>query len=281
MRLATLPIDGALRCVASTDGKSAHDITEITAGDLTRVLSGTGRDALRQRKIEDLPLVDLDDVRWLPPVPRPERILCVGLNYASHASEIARDATAQPTLFSRFPSSFVGHGTPVERPRVSDTLDWEGEIAFVISDGRRDIAAADALDHVAGYTLMAENSVRGYQEHSRQATAGKNFDRSGSWGPWIITADEVPDPAALELRTYLNGKLKQKASLAELVFSIQTIIEYVSSFTQLVPGDVIATGTPAGIGLRETPPRFLRPGDELVVEIPGLLTLANSVCDQP
>ena len=281
MRLATLQIDGALRCVASTDGKSAHDITEITAGDLTRVLSGAGRDALRQRKIEDLPLVDLEDVRWLPPVPRPERILCVGLNYASHASEIARDAAAHPTLFSRFPSSFVGHGTPVERPRVSDTLDWEGEIAFVIGDGRRDIAAADALDHVAGYTLMAENSVRGYQEHSRQATAGKNFDRSGSWGPWIITADEVPDPAALELRTYLNGKQKQKASLAELVFSIQTIIEYVSSFTQLAPGDVIATGTPAGIGLRETPPRFLRPGDELVVEIPGLLTLANSVCDQP
>ena len=281
MRLATLQIDSARRCVASTDGKSAHDITEITAGDLTRVLSGAGRDALRQRQIEDLPLVDLDGVRWLPPVPRPERILCVGLNYASHASEIARGATAHPTLFSRFPSSFVGHGTPVERPRVSDTLDWEGEIAFVIGDGRRDIAAADALDHVAGYTLMAENSVRGYQEHSRQATAGKNFDRSGSWGPWIITADEVPDPAALELRTYLNGKQKQKASLAELVFSIQVIIEYVSSFTQLVPGDVIATGTPAGIGLRETPPRFLRPGDELVVEIPGLLTLANSVRDQP
>jgi 2-keto-4-pentenoate hydratase/2-oxohepta-3-ene-1,7-dioic acid hydratase in catechol pathway len=281
MRLATLQVDGALRCVASTDGKSAHDITEITAGDLTRVLSGAGRDALTQRTIEDLPLVDLEDVRWLPPVPRPERILCVGLNYASHASEIARDATAHPTLFSRFPSSFVGHGTPVERPRASDTLDWEGEIAFVIGGGRRDIAAADALDHVAGYTLMAENSVRGYQEHSRQATAGKNFDRSGSWGPWIITADEVPDPTALELRTYLNGKQKQKASLAELVFSIQTIIEYVSSFTRLVPGDVIATGTPAGIGLRETPPRFLRPGDELVVEIPGLLTLANSVCDQP
>lgn len=281
MRLATLQIDSARRCVASTDGKAAHDITEITAGDLTRVLSGAGRDALRQRQIEDLPLVDLDGVRWLPPVPRPERILCVGLNYASHASEIARGATAHPTLFSRFPSSFVGHGTPVERPRVSDTLDWEGEIAFVIGDGRRDIAAADALDHVAGYTLMAENSVRGYQEHSRQATAGKNFDRSGSWGPWIITADEVPDPAALELRTYLNGKQKQKASLAELVFSIQVIIEYVSSFTQLVPGDVIATGTPAGIGLRETPPRFLRPGDELVVEIPGLLTLANSVRDQP
>jgi 2-keto-4-pentenoate hydratase/2-oxohepta-3-ene-1,7-dioic acid hydratase in catechol pathway len=281
MRLATLQIDGAVRCVASTDGKSAHDITEIAAGDLTRVLFGAGREALRQRKIEDLPLVDLDVVRWLPPVPRPERILCVGLNYASHASEIARDATAHPTLFSRFPSSFVGHATPVERPRVSDTLDWEGEIAFVIGDGRRDIAAAGALDHVAGYTLMAENSVRGYQEHSRQATAGKNFDRSGAWGPWIITADEVPDPTALELRTYLNGKQKQKASLAELVFSIQTIIEYVSSFTQLAPGDVIATGTPAGIGLRETPPRFLRPGDELVVEIPGLLTLANSVCDQP
>jgi 2-keto-4-pentenoate hydratase/2-oxohepta-3-ene-1,7-dioic acid hydratase in catechol pathway len=281
MRLATVQIDGALRCVASPDGESTHDITEITAGDLTRVLSGAGRDALRQRKIGDLPLVGLDDARWLPPVPRPERILCVGLNYASHASEIARDATAHPTLFSRFPSSFVGHGTPVERPRVSATLDWEGEIAFVIGDGGRDIAAADALDHVAGYTLMAENSVRGYQRHSRQATAGKNFDRSGSWGPWIITADEVPDPTALELRTYLNGKQKQKASLAELVFSIQTIIEYVSSFTQLVPGDVIATGTPAGIGLRETPPRFLRPGDELVVEIPGLLTLVNSVCDQP
>jgi 2-keto-4-pentenoate hydratase/2-oxohepta-3-ene-1,7-dioic acid hydratase in catechol pathway len=225
------------------------------------------------------PIVDPQQADWLPPVSKPNKILCVGLNYSTHAAEVLADVSEHPTLFTRFPSTFVGHEQPLIRPRVSDTLDWEGEIAVVIGTGGRNIDAEGALEHIAGYTVMGENSIREWQLHSKQATAGKNFDRSGSWGPWIITRDEVPDPAALEIVTELNGERVQRGKLADLVFDIGSIVAYISTFTELSPGDVIATGTPAGIGHRQNPPRYLSPGDILTIRIPGFVELSNQVFD--
>lgn len=252
------------------------------AGALHSLAEGGGlAAALAGEATLDGPVLREDEVRWLPPVPEPRRILCAGYNFKTHAAEVDRDVPEHPTFFVRFPSTCVGHREPIVRPPVSDTLDWEGEVGIVIGRGGRFIDSADALDHVAGYTAFGDNSVREFQLHSTQATAGKNFDASGSFGPWIVTRDEVPDPAALEVLTFLNGEQMQHGRLADLVFSVADLIAYASTFTALEPGDVIAAGTPAGIGMRRDPPRYLQPGDELVIEIPGVMRLENRVVDQP
>lgn len=277
MRLGTKMVDGEAVVVASVDGHVVHDISAwCGAGGLATVLD---RADLGGIDLSAYPVLDPGSGEWLPPIPAPAKIFCVGLNFATHAAEVARDVGNHPTLFSRFPTSFVGHLQPLIRPSVSRTLDWEGEIAVVMGVGGRHIDRERAFDHVAGYTVMGENSVREWQLHSQQATAGKNFDSSGSWGPWVVTRDEVPDPTVLEIVTELNGDQVQRGRLADLVFGIDDIIAYVSSFVALAPGDVIATGTPPGIGHRRTPPRYLAPGDQLVVRIPGLIELSNDVLD--
>ncbi|OZC87668.1 5-oxopent-3-ene-1,2,5-tricarboxylate decarboxylase [Rhodococcus sp. 05-340-1] len=273
-------IDGQQITVASVDGATVHDISTYAGPDgLAALLDSVDLADITGIDLSAYPEVDAHRGSWMPPIPSPNKILCVGLNFSTHASEVLAEVSEHPTLFTRFPTSFVGHHEPLVRPRVSHTLDWEGEIAVVIGTRGRNIAADEALDHIAGYTVMGENSIREWQLHSKQATAGKNFDRSGSWGPWIITRDEIPDPSALEIVTELNGEQVQHGKLADLVSDIGTIIAYVSTFTELAPGDVIATGTPSGIGHRRTPPRYLAPGDRLVVRIPELLELTNDVSD--
>ncbi|SNS82543.1 fumarylacetoacetate hydrolase family protein [Rhodococcoides kyotonense] len=280
MRLGTVLSGDSLLTVASDDGSVVHDISRYAGPDgLCGLIGAVELDDIATIDLSAYPIIDPQNVRWLPPIPKPGKIFCVGLNFSTHAAEVVTEVRDNPTLFTRFPSSFVGHEEPLIRPHVSDTLDWEGEIAVVIGKAGRHISATDAPNHVAGYTVMGENSVREWQLHSKQATAGKNFDSSGSWGPWIVTRDEVPNPSALEIVTELNGSQVQHGKLADLVFDIDAIIAYISTFTELSPGDVIATGTPAGIGHRQKPPRYLAPGDELTIRIPGLMELRNSVAD--
>ncbi|GAA2874481.1 hypothetical protein GCM10010472_34810 [Pseudonocardia halophobica] len=224
--------------------------------------------------------IPVDQVTWEPPMREHAKILCVGMNYAAHARESGREVPARPTLFTRFPDSVVGAGTPVVRPAGEESLDWEGEAAIVIGRSGRRIAEGQAWSHVAGVTCMAENSVRDWQAHSVQATAGKNWAGSGALGPWLTTLDEI-GRGPWRVTTRLNGEQAQDDTTANLVFDVPRLVAYVSTFTPLRAGDVIATGTPKGIGLRRRPPRFLRPGDQLEVEVHGVGVLRHGVVDEP
>jgi 2-keto-4-pentenoate hydratase/2-oxohepta-3-ene-1,7-dioic acid hydratase in catechol pathway len=216
-------------------------------------------------------------LQWLPVLPRPAKVICVGLNYRDHVAETQRDDSAYPALFVRFTDTLAGHGAGVPKPSFSDMLDWEGELAVVIGKGGRSITQADALQHVAGYACFNDVSVRDWQRHTHQWTPGKNFPGSGPLGPWLVTRDEVPDLNALTLTTRVNGQVMQQASVADLIFTVPVLIEYISRFTPLSPGDVIATGTPGGVGSRRKPPIWLKVGDVVEVDITGLGVLSNTI----
>ena len=219
----------------------------------------------------------LADIVFLPVIPHPDKILAGALNYDDHIAETGRSKTEHPAWFIRVPPSQCGHRQPLLMPVVSDNFDFEGELAAIIGTGGRAIPAASALDHVAGYSCYFDGSIRDWQRHTRQITSGKNFDRTGGFGPWMVTADEVPDPQALELTTRLNGKVEQHANTGQMVFSVAQLIEYCSTWTTLVPGDVIVTGTPGGVGFKRTPPLFMKVGDEVEVEIERVGTLQHVV----
>ena len=221
--------------------------------------------------------VPLDSVQLLPPVTDGEKCLCVGLNFKEHAREAGLPLPAKPSLFARYPSSFVGHGQPIVAPALSAQFDYEGELVVVIGKGGRHLAESHAMDHVLGYTIMAENSVRDWQKHSAQVTAGKNFFHSGALGPWCVTGDACADASPLNIVTRLNGAVVQSGSTDDFIFSIPQIISYVSSFAMLLPGDMIALGTPSGVGMGRQPPLWLKAGDILEVEIQGIGVLHNSV----
>ncbi|WP_031256403.1 fumarylacetoacetate hydrolase family protein [Curvibacter lanceolatus] len=210
-------------------------------------------------------------------IPAPGKVICVGLNYKTHVAETKRPDSEHPSLFLRFADSLAAHGDEVLRPEFSERFDWEGELAFVIGKGGRHIAAADAFDHIAGYTCFNDVSVRDWQRHTHQFTPGKNFPGTGPLGPFLLTRDEVPDVTQLTLQTRLNGQVVQHASLADLIFDIPTIVAYISRFTPLSPGDVIATGTPGGVGDRREPPLYMKEGDVVEVEITGLGVLRNRI----
>lgn len=257
-------------------------------------LSGLGYDSLRAalaaqalpelaRRAATMPAtLRLAQVRLLPPIPVPEKIICVGVNYGNRNEEYKDGSAppAYPSVFPRFPGSFVGHGQPLLRPPESEQLDYEGEIAIIIGKRGRRIAAADAWSHVAGLTCANEGTVRDWLRHGKfNVTQGKNFDASGSMGPWMVTAD-VFDPAApLTVTTRVNGEQRQHDTTDNLMFPFAELIRYISIWTTLEPGDVISTGTPIGAGVRFTPPRFLKPGDVVEVEVPGIGTLSNPVAD--
>jgi 5-carboxymethyl-2-hydroxymuconate isomerase len=228
------------------------------------------------------PTIALDEIRYLPTIPDPEKIVCIGINYGNRNEEYKDGAEAPkyPSVFMRTPGSLVGHLEPIWNPPESDQLDYEGEIVLVIGTSGRRIAAADAWRHVAGLTLMNEGSVRDWLRHSKfNVTPGKNFERSGSLGPWLVTADEIPAGKELHLTTHVNGELRQDDTTANLIFPFARLIEYLSSFMRLTPGDLIATGTPTGAGARFDPPKYLRGGDVVEVHVPELGTLRNTVTD--
>jgi 2-keto-4-pentenoate hydratase/2-oxohepta-3-ene-1,7-dioic acid hydratase in catechol pathway len=229
------------------------------------------------------PTISLAEVRYLPTVTDPEKIICIGINYGNRNEEYKDGAEAPkyPSVFMRTPGSLVGHLEPILSPPESAQLDYEGEIVLVIGKAGRRIAAADAWQHVAGLTLMNEGSVRDWLRHSKfNVTPGKNFERSGSLGPWLVSADEIAPDAELRLTTHVNGELRQDDTTANLIFPFARLIEYLSSFMRLTPGDLIATGTPTGAGARFDPPKYLRAGDTVEVHVPELGTLRNTVIDE-
>ncbi|GAC1396775.1 MAG: fumarylacetoacetate hydrolase family protein [Pyrinomonadaceae bacterium] len=222
----------------------------------------------------------LNEVKFLPVITDPQKILCVGVNYVEHRNETGRSASKYPTLFTRFVNSLVGHEQNLVRPRASEQFDYEGELAFIIGKGGRHIEEANALEHVAGYSCFNDGTIRDWQNHTSQFTPGKNFQATGSFGAFLVTADEIPDPAMLTLTTRLNGASVQHETTDQLIFAIPQLIAYISTFTQLETGDVISTGTPGGVGAKRHPPVFLKAGDMVEVEISKIGTLRNTVIDE-
>lgn len=231
--------------------------------------------ALQGRKADHA----LDAVTLLPVIPDPDKIVCVGLNYGEHVRETGRTITESPALFLRVPDSQVGHGQPILRPRESQRLDYEGEIAVVIGRGGRRIAEAEAWSHICGYSCYNDGSVRDWQVATSQWTPGKNFYRTGGFGPWMVTADEIAPDQRMSLVTRLNGQEMQRATTDMMIHSIPRQIAYISSFVPLKPGDVIVTGTPGGVGNKRTPPVFMKPGDVVEVEVDAIGVLRNTIVD--
>jgi len=245
---------------------------------LRDALTGDGLAAIRAAAKDARPDHKLADVRFLPAIPNPEKILCAGINYRSHAAETGRELPKQPSMFIRLANTLTGHDGEMIRPSVSQSFDFEGELAVVIARGGRHISVERALDHVAGYTCFVDGSVRDYQKFS--VTSGKNFPGTGPLGPWLVTTDEIPDPTELTLTTRLNGQQVQHSGTDQMIYSVPQIIAFCSQFTQLHPGDIIATGTPEGVGHGRKPPLWMKPGDVLEVEISKVGTLRTRIVDE-
>jgi 2-keto-4-pentenoate hydratase/2-oxohepta-3-ene-1,7-dioic acid hydratase in catechol pathway len=233
---------------------------------------------MRKAAQEAKPDRQLADVKFRPVIPQPNKILCAGVNYRAHAAEVSRELPKQPSMFVRFTDTLVGHEGEMIRPKLSDNFDYEGELTLVVGKGGRHIPVERALDHVAGYTVFVDGSVRDYQKFS--VTSGKNWPGTGPLGPWLVTTDEIPDPSTLTLTTRLNGQQVQHAPTSQLIYSIPQIIAFCSDFTALSPGDVIATGTPEGVGHGRKPPLWMKPGDTLEVEITGIGILRARIVDE-
>lgn len=270
----------------SHDGRSSWGVVEKeSAGEVVVDLGSRAR-SLRAAlpmvrdlagNTSGLPRHALSAVKFLPPIPDPDKIICVGLNYLTHILEGGREPPKMPTIFTRFANTQIGHNQPIIRPRASQTLDFEGELAVVIGHAGRHVPAARAAELVAGYSCYNDGSVREWQRHASQFTPGKNFPATGGFGPFLVTPDEAGDVTKASLVTRLNGEEMQRATIDDLVFDIPKLIEYCSTFTELVPGDVIITGTTGGVGAYRTPPVWMKPGDVVEVAITGVGTLRNPV----
>jgi 2-keto-4-pentenoate hydratase/2-oxohepta-3-ene-1,7-dioic acid hydratase in catechol pathway len=245
--------------------------------DLKSVIAAGQLDALEHATRALGRVVNVGEAKLLPVIPNPGKIFCVGLNYKNHVAEMKRTDSEYPAIFTRFADSLNSHGAPLPKPSASSRFDYEGELAVIIGSPGRNISQSQAWNHVAGYACFNDGSARDWQRHTHQWTPGKNFPKSGPLGPFMATPKAIPDVNELELETRLNGKVMQHASLADLIFSLPVIIEYISGFTALSPGDVIATGTPGGVGDKREPPVYMQPGDVVEVEITGLGILRNEV----
>ncbi len=280
MRLMSFEKDGRESFGLATDGgviDAGRRLQNVRT--LRDALLADSLPALR-RLAGEKPDYALDDVDYLPPVADACKLLCIGINYVPHMKEMGRERPEYPVVFVRFADSIVGHGQPMIRPSDSVQFDYEGELAVVIGRRARRVSRVAALDYVAGYACFNDGSVRDYQRHSQQFTPGKNFHASGSFGPWLVTADEVPDPRKLRLTTRLNGEVVQDESVGELCFDVAQLIEYCSKWAELLPGDVIVTGTPGGVGAGRKPPLWMKAGDTVEVEISKLGVLRNPIADE-
>ncbi|MCB1683264.1 MAG: fumarylacetoacetate hydrolase family protein [Pseudomonadales bacterium] len=258
------------------DGQGVVDVGQRAGLADLKVAIATG-DVARGAAHGDSADVPLNAISYLPTIPNPDKILCVGLNYRDHQAETGRGGEPFPTIFARFAGAQMGHEQPMLRPHESKTLDFEGEIAMVIGKAGRRISRSDALGHVAGFGIYNDGSVREFQRHTSQFTPGKNFTSTGGFGPWMMTPEEIGDLDALEITTRLNGTVMQHATADLLVFGFAQLIEYCSTFIELVPGDVIVTGTPGGVGAARKPPVFMDEGDVIEVEVKPIGTLRNTV----
>ena len=223
--------------------------------------------------------ISISEITFLPVIPDPEKIFCIGLNYQEHKKETGRPDVKNPTIFTRFANTQTGHLQPLVKPNFSDRFDYEGELAITIGKGGRYIKEKNALEHIAGYSCYNDGSVRDFQRHTSQYTPGKNFPATGPFGPCLVTPDEVGDYKKLPIETRLNGKIMQKAKLSDLIFPIPKLINYISTFTTLTTGDVIVTGTPGGVGDRREPPVYMKPGDVVEVDIGKVGILMNFITE--
>jgi 2-keto-4-pentenoate hydratase/2-oxohepta-3-ene-1,7-dioic acid hydratase in catechol pathway len=278
MRLISFLHEGTPRFGALV-GDLVADFTPLAPAGVVDLKSAIAAGILADLAAKAVPSLPLASVTLLPVIPNPGKILCVGHNYETHRQETGRAKVANPSIFTRFADTLVAAGQPIQRPRHSTHLDFEGELAVVIGKGGRDIPAEQALDHVAGYACFNDASVRDWQWHTQQFTPGKNFPATGGFGPTLVTPDEVGDYRDTSVTTRLNGQVVQSQSTAEMIFPIATIIAYISAFTPLSPGDVIATGTPGGVGAKREPPLWMKPGDVVEVDIPGIGLLRNTIAD--
>jgi 2-keto-4-pentenoate hydratase/2-oxohepta-3-ene-1,7-dioic acid hydratase in catechol pathway len=261
------------------EGASVRDMSAVLPCTPTlRALLEQGGVSAIEGSIASAPLLAMDAIRLLPVIPDPSKILCVGLNYHEHREETNNPVVGHPTLFVRFANSLSADGVPIVHPPETDKLDFEAELAVIIGRAGRRIAREDAFDHVAGYACANDVSVRDWQRHTNQMTPGKNWPTTGPIGPWMVTRDEIGDDLApLRIACRLNGKTMQDARLGDMIFDIPHLIEYISTFTELVPGDVIFTGTPGGVGSRREPPIYMHPGDIVEIEIEKVGLLTNPV----
>ena len=253
-------------------GAKAPDLKAL----ITQKMLGEAQAALQQHT----PTLLLADLTLLPVIPNPNKVVCVGLNYAEHVRETGRELTESPALFLRLSESMVAHGQDIVRPPESFRLDYEGEIAIVIGEGGRRIAEADAWKHIVGYSCFNDGSVRDWQVSTTQWTAGKNFYRTGGFGPWMVTADEIQPNQKMTLVTRLNGVEMQRATTDMMIHSIPRQIAYISTFIPLEPGDVIVTGTPGGVGNKRNPQVFMKPGDVAEIEVDAIGILRTTVRDE-
>ncbi len=283
MKLLSFEHGGETR-LGAVSGDGVVDLTAHTrVQGLRRALELGALPRLHEVVLRRKPDLTLSQVRLLVPVPDAEKVICVGVNYGNRNAEYkdGSEAPRYPSIFPRFMRSFTAHGRPLLRPPESRQLDYEGEIAIVIGKGGRRIPEGEAEAHIAGLTCLNEGTVRDWTRHGKfNVTQGKNWDASGAMGPWMVTADEFAGFDAIALRTRVNGELRQQDTTANLMFPFRHLIHYISTWTTLVPGDVIATGTPVGAGVRFDPPRFLQPGDVVEVEVDGIGTLSNPVADE-
>lgn len=257
--------------LSSRLSKPCHGVADLLRGGLL--------DEARAACSDAMPDVAMDALDYQPPIAHPAaRIFALGVAYRDHQLETGRASQESPSIFMKDRRSLVGHGHALVKPHVSSQYDFEGEIALIIGKAGRHVPEADAMTHIAGYSILMDGSVRDFQKHS--VTAGKNFDRSSAFGPWMVTADEIADPGAMELTTVLNGSLMQSTTFDQLMWTPAAIVHYVSTFTELQPGDVISTGTPAGVGHRRSPQVFMKAGDVLEISVSGIGTLTNQVVDE-
>lgn len=266
----------------------------MIVGDEVAVLGGTsgarwkslrgmledGGTAAGEKAVPGASRIPLAGLRYAPVIPDTDMIYCIGLNYAKHITEMGREMPQYPALFPRTSRCQIGHDEPMILPRVSNQLDYEGELAFVIGKGGRYIPESKALDHVAGYSCYNDGSLRDFQRHTHQFLPGKNFWGTGAFGPWLVTPEEFGDAASHSITTRLNGEVRQNAGFDDFLFTIPHLIAYISSFTELLPGDVVITGTPGGVGAARKPPSFMKPGDVVEIEIDGIGTLRNRVISE-
>lgn len=248
--------------------------------NLKSVLADNACDDLKAAADGQADALPYDEIEYLPVIPEPGKILCIGINYEAHRQETGRPVSDYPTVFTRFADTLVGHAQPILKPLASDRVDWEGELAVIIGRPGRAIPKEEALGHIAGYACFNDVSIRDWQRHTGQFSPGKNFPTTGPFGPSMVTADEIPDPHALELVTRVNGEEMQRTPTDDLIFDVPALINYISTFTPLRPGDVISTGTPGGVGDARKPPVYMKHGDSVEVEISGIGILKNPIVNE-
>ncbi len=281
MRLVTFEADGKTRPGVLTESNGIFDLSAAGFESMLDVIEAAAQDPKKIQSLVDASTPDtaysIGTVKLLAPIPKPRKLICVGLNYRDHALETGSEIPNVPTIFNKFATAVIGPGDEIVLPKVSKKPDYEAEFAFVIGKGGRHIKAEDWKNHVFGYTIVNDVTGRDYQRATTQWLMGKTFDTFAPMGPWIVTADSIQDPHNLDISLDINGETLQNSNTRELIFKIPDLLVFLSSVFTLEPGDIISTGTPSGVGVARNPPRFLQPGDDVVVKIPAIGELRNPV----